>query len=120
MISSNQSHGFLWTASNGMQDLAFDAYSSAVSINDNDLVLGGSISNNSFLWSSSGGIQSLDFPGSISTDAIAINNNGQVVALDMEGREIWKRHLGVEYGSFLNLWGHGSSPALYKNLLILL
>ena len=46
--------------------------------------------------------------------------NGQVVALDMEGREIWKRHLGVEYGSFLNLWGHGSSPALYKNLLILL
>ena len=46
--------------------------------------------------------------------------NGQVVALDMEGRELWKRHLGVEYGSFLNLWGHGSSPALYKNLMILL
>ena len=46
--------------------------------------------------------------------------NGQVVALDMAGREIWKRHLGVEYGSFLNLWGHGSSPALYKDLLILL
>ena len=46
--------------------------------------------------------------------------NGQVVAIDMEGREIWKRHLGIEYGSFLNLWGHGSSPAVYKNLLILL
>jgi outer membrane protein assembly factor BamB len=46
--------------------------------------------------------------------------NGQVVALDMKGQEVWKRHVGQEYGSFLNLWGHGSSPALYKNLLILL
>jgi outer membrane protein assembly factor BamB len=46
--------------------------------------------------------------------------NGQVIALDMQGREVWKRHLGQERGSFLNLWGHGSSPALYKNLLILL
>jgi outer membrane protein assembly factor BamB len=46
--------------------------------------------------------------------------NGQLVALDMNGKEIWKRHLGQERGSFLNLWGHGSSPALYKNLLILL
>jgi outer membrane protein assembly factor BamB len=43
-----------------------------------------------------------------------------VVALDMKGRELWKRHLGPEYGSFLNDWGHGSSPALYKDLLILL
>ncbi|MGH9626763.1 MAG: PQQ-binding-like beta-propeller repeat protein, partial [Bryobacteraceae bacterium] len=42
------------------------------------------------------------------------------VALDMEGQEVWKRHLGQEYGSFLNQWGHGSSPALYKNLVILL
>jgi outer membrane protein assembly factor BamB len=46
--------------------------------------------------------------------------NGQVVALDLKGRELWKRHLGREYGSFLNDWGHGSSPALYKDLLILL
>ena len=46
--------------------------------------------------------------------------NGQLVALDMKGQEIWKRHLGREYGSFLNLWGHGSSPVLYRDLLILL
>lgn len=46
--------------------------------------------------------------------------NGQVVALDMKGKEVWKRHLGREYGSFLNLWGHGSSPVLYRDLLILL
>ena len=46
--------------------------------------------------------------------------NGQVVALNMEGKELWQRHLGKEYGSFLNDWGHGSSPTLYKDLLILL
>ena len=46
--------------------------------------------------------------------------NGQVVALDMEGRELWQRHLGKDYGSFLNQWGHGSSPALYKDQLLLL
>ena len=46
--------------------------------------------------------------------------NGQVVALDMDGRSVWSRHLGIEYGSFKTPWGHGGSPALYKDLLILL
>jgi len=42
--------------------------------------------------------------------------NGQVVALDMAGNLVWRKHLG----SFLNQWGHGSSPAVYKGLLLLL
>ena len=46
--------------------------------------------------------------------------NGQVVALDMEGRLVWSRHLGVEYSPFHARWGHGSSPALYGDLLVLL
>lgn len=46
--------------------------------------------------------------------------NGQVVALDMGGREIWKRQLAPEHGSFVNQWGHGSSPALYNGLVLLL
>ncbi len=46
--------------------------------------------------------------------------NGQVVALDMQGRVIWTRHLGVEYSPFQARWGHGSSPTLYGDLLILL
>jgi outer membrane protein assembly factor BamB len=46
--------------------------------------------------------------------------NGQVLALDMQGKLVWKRHLGEEYGSFLNPWGHGSSPTLYADLLVLL
>jgi outer membrane protein assembly factor BamB len=46
--------------------------------------------------------------------------NGQVFALDNSGKLVWTRHLGLEYGSFLNQWGHGSSPVLYNDLLILL
>ena len=46
--------------------------------------------------------------------------NGQVVALDMEGRVAWTRHLGNEYSPFQARWGHGSSPTLYGDLLILL
>lgn len=46
--------------------------------------------------------------------------NGQLFALDLRGRLLWQRHLGIEHGSFLNQWGHGSSPALYRGLLILL
>lgn len=45
---------------------------------------------------------------------------GQLVALSMEGKLQWKRHLGEEYAPFDILWGHGSSPALYGNLLYLL
>jgi len=45
---------------------------------------------------------------------------GQIVALDMNGKLVWKRHLGLEFGPFEILWGHGSSPLLYKESLILL
>jgi outer membrane protein assembly factor BamB len=46
--------------------------------------------------------------------------NGQIVVLDMQGRVAWTRHLGTEYAAFKTLWGHGSSPTLYGNFLILL
>jgi outer membrane protein assembly factor BamB len=46
--------------------------------------------------------------------------NGQVVALDMDGRVLWSRHLGVEHAPFETLWGHGSSPTLYRDLVLLL
>ena len=46
--------------------------------------------------------------------------NGLIVALDMDGGVVWQRHLGVEYSPFEARWGHGSSPALYGDLLILL
>jgi hypothetical protein len=46
--------------------------------------------------------------------------NGQIVALDMGGRVVWSRHLGIEHAPFKTLWGHGSSPTLYRDLLLLL
>jgi outer membrane protein assembly factor BamB len=46
--------------------------------------------------------------------------NGQIVALDLSGRVAWTRHLGVEYAPFDTRWGHGSSPVLFGDLLILL
>jgi outer membrane protein assembly factor BamB len=45
--------------------------------------------------------------------------NGQIVALDMDGRLVWTRHLGTEFGPFRTQWGHGSSPVLFGDLLIL-
>jgi outer membrane protein assembly factor BamB len=42
--------------------------------------------------------------------------NGQLVALDLKGKMIWRKDLGP----FANQWGHGSSPALYKGLVVLL
>jgi outer membrane protein assembly factor BamB len=45
---------------------------------------------------------------------------GQVVALDLEGKLAWQRHLGKEYSAFVINWGHASSPALHGDLLYLL
>ena len=46
--------------------------------------------------------------------------NGQIVALDLNGRVEWSRHLGTEHSPFKTQWGHGSSPTLYRDLLLLL
>ena len=45
---------------------------------------------------------------------------GQIVALDTSGAVVWQRHLATENGAFDIQWGHGSSPVLYGDLLILL
>jgi outer membrane protein assembly factor BamB len=44
---------------------------------------------------------------------------GQLVALDIDGKLVWERHLGKELSPFDINWGHGSSPTLYDNLIIL-
>jgi outer membrane protein assembly factor BamB len=45
---------------------------------------------------------------------------GQVVALDMNGKLVWERHLGKEISPFEINWGHASSPTLFQESLILL
>ena len=44
---------------------------------------------------------------------------GQLVALDTEGAVVWERHLGRDYGPFEVVWGHSSSPLVYRDLLLL-
>ena len=45
---------------------------------------------------------------------------GQLVALDMNGRVAWQRHLGKEVAPFDVSWGHSSSPTLFGDTVILL
>jgi outer membrane protein assembly factor BamB len=45
---------------------------------------------------------------------------GQIVALNRDGTVAWQRHLGKEISPFDIQWGHGSSPTVYNDLLILL
>lgn len=44
---------------------------------------------------------------------------GQLVALDLDGKLVWKKHLGADYTPFVINWGHSSSPVLHKSSLIL-
>jgi outer membrane protein assembly factor BamB len=46
--------------------------------------------------------------------------NGQLVALSHDGKLAWQRHLAHDYGPFTISWGHGSSPALFGEQVILL
>lgn len=45
---------------------------------------------------------------------------GQLFAFTLDGSLVWSRSLGKDYSPYLLHWGHGSSPVLYKNTLILL
>lgn len=46
-------------------------------------------------------------------------SNGQLAALQMNGKPVWTRHIGQEYSLFDLDWGHSSSPALHADRLIL-
>jgi outer membrane protein assembly factor BamB len=47
-------------------------------------------------------------------------STGQIAAVDKTGKAVWARHLGQEYAPFNLDWGHASSPALFRDRLILL
>lgn len=42
---------------------------------------------------------------------------GDLGAFDFQGKELWKRDLGKDYGRFANMWIYGSSPMLYGRRL---
>jgi len=45
---------------------------------------------------------------------------GQIAALDRSGAVVWQRHLATENGPFDIQWGHGSSPVVHGDHVILL
>jgi outer membrane protein assembly factor BamB len=45
---------------------------------------------------------------------------GQLAAVDLAGKLAWKTNLGASYGAFEINWGHGSSPTIHRDLLILI
>lgn len=44
--------------------------------------------------------------------------NGELVAYDFDGGEIWRRNLQTDHGPYSVWWGHANSPVLYGNLVI--
>ena len=59
-------------------------------------------------------------PGHRRHAGVRLVRNRQIVALDRTGAVVWQRHLAKENGAFDIQWGHGSSPVLHGDLLILL
>ncbi len=45
---------------------------------------------------------------------------GQLLSYDLDGNLEWQRNLAEDYGPFTLRWGHGSSPMLHGDSLILL
>jgi outer membrane protein assembly factor BamB len=45
---------------------------------------------------------------------------GQLVVLDLDGKLVWEKHLGMTYQPFVIAWGHSSSPTLFRDLVLLL
>jgi len=50
----------------------------------------------------------------------ALFGTGQLAALTRDGTVAWQRHLGKEYSAFDIQWGHGSSPVIFGDSVILL
>lgn len=48
---------------------------------------------------------------------IALFGTGDMAAFDFEGRELWSRNLGKEFGKFAHMWIYGSSPLLHGGKL---
>jgi outer membrane protein assembly factor BamB len=44
--------------------------------------------------------------------------NGDLVAMDFSGKELWRRNLQKEHGIFTIWWGHANSPVLVGDLVI--
>jgi outer membrane protein assembly factor BamB len=62
----------------------------------------------------------LSSPVSDGTLIYAWFSNGQIVALDLKGAQVWQRNLAADLGTFDIEWGHSTSPTLFEDTVILL
>jgi outer membrane protein assembly factor BamB len=46
-------------------------------------------------------------------------STGELIAMDLEGTEVWRRNLQRDYGEFAFLWTYSSSPLLFDGRLYL-
>jgi len=44
--------------------------------------------------------------------------NGDLLACDFAGKELWQRNLQKDHGAYSIWWGHANSPVLWKDLVI--
>lgn len=44
--------------------------------------------------------------------------NGDLMAYDFAGKQLWIRNLQKEHGNYTIWWGHGNSPVIWKDLVI--
>ncbi len=47
----------------------------------------------------------------------ALVGTGELAAFDMDGKQLWARNLGKDYGKFAIMWTYGSSPLLFGGKL---
>lgn len=59
-------------------------------------------------------------PSPITDGAVVIVHfgNGDLLATDLEGNELWRTNLQDRYGKYSIWWGHANSPVLVGNLVI--
>jgi outer membrane protein assembly factor BamB len=49
---------------------------------------------------------------------IAHFGNGDLAAYDFAGKQLWKRNLQQDHGSYTIWWGHANSPVVHRDLVI--
>jgi len=59
-------------------------------------------------------------PSPITDGAVVVWHfgNGDLLATDYDGKQLWSRNLQKDHGNYSIWWGHANSPVLYKDLVI--
>lgn len=72
-------------------------------------------------WQKFHDLQNLATPSLVADKEVVIAHfgNGDTYAFDWDGNKLWNNNLQELYGEFTIWWGHGASPLLYENLVVI-